>query len=137
VCDTHYEAVNWGFGEILWFKRASGDLAEKMKAEAARQTGVLQAWLSDRLGASPWFGGAAFGWADAAAAPMVNRSVNYGLGPKAGSPLAQWHARLCERPSVAATFAEFDAMAARRARRRMLTPPVSGDAVRSSIRELG
>jgi glutathione S-transferase len=26
VCDTHYEAVNWGFGEILWYKRASGAL---------------------------------------------------------------------------------------------------------------
>ena len=24
VCDTHYEAVNWGYGEILWFKRATG-----------------------------------------------------------------------------------------------------------------
>ena len=23
VCDTHYEAVNWGFGEIFWYKRAS------------------------------------------------------------------------------------------------------------------
>ncbi len=27
VCDTHYEAVNWGFGEIHWFKRATGELA--------------------------------------------------------------------------------------------------------------
>ena len=26
VCDTHYEAVNWGFGEILWFQRATGAL---------------------------------------------------------------------------------------------------------------
>ena len=113
VCDTHYEAVNWGFGEILWFKRAIGELAAKMKAEAARQTVVLQAWLTERLGASPWFGGETFGWADAAAAPMVNRSVHYGMGPDAGSPLAYWHARLRERPSVAATFTEFDAAAAR------------------------
>ena len=64
VCDTHYEAVNWGFGEILWFKRAIGELAAKMNAEAARQTVVLQAWLTERLGASPWFGGETFGWAD-------------------------------------------------------------------------
>ena len=42
VCDTHYEAVNWGFGEILWFNRATGTLADKLKAEAARQTTVLQ-----------------------------------------------------------------------------------------------
>ncbi len=113
VCDTHYEALNWEFGEILWFKRATGGLADKMKAEAARQTAVLQGWLSERLGAAPWFNGEAFGWADAAAAPMVNRSVHYGMGPNPESPLARWHARLCKRPSVAATFAEFDSAAAR------------------------
>ena len=96
-----------------WYKRASGELADKLKAEVARQTGVLQDWLNLRLGSSPWFGGDTFGWADAAAAPMVNRSVHYGMGPKAGTPLAAWHARLCERPSVAATFTEFDAAAAR------------------------
>ena len=110
VCDTHYEAVNWGFGEVFWYKRASGALADQLKSEAARQTTVLQAWLTERLGQSPWFGGETFGWADAAVAPMVNRSVHYGMGPAAGSPLANWHARLRERPSVAATFAEFDAV---------------------------
>ena len=50
VCDTHYEAVNWGYGEIFWYKRAAGVLADQMKAEAARQTEVLQGWLSERLG---------------------------------------------------------------------------------------
>lgn len=113
VCDTHYEAVNWGFGEILWFKRATGTLADKLKAEAARHTTVLQSWLTDRLGPSPWFGGDTFGWADAAAAPIVNRSIYYGMKPAPDSPLALWHARLCQRPSVAATFAEFDGAAAR------------------------
>ena len=113
VCDTHYEAVNWGFGEVHWYKRASGVLADKMKTEAGRQTAVLQAWLTGRLGSSPWFGGETFGWADAAVAPMVNRSVHYGMGPASGGPLANWHARLRERPSVAATFAEFDAAATR------------------------
>ena len=46
---------------------------------------------------------------------MLNRSVHYGLGPAAGSRLALWHRRLCERASVAATFAEFDAAAAKMA----------------------
>ncbi len=114
VCDTQYEAVNWGFGEVLWFRRATGEVADRLKAQAARQTAVLQEWLAERLGGADWFGGDRFGWADAAAAPMVNRSVHYGLGPPAGSPLARWHARLRERPSVAETFAEFDAAAARR-----------------------
>jgi len=112
VCDTQYEAVNWGFGEILWFRRATGALAERLKAAAARQTGELQAWLADRLGAADWFGGNQFGRADAAVAPILNRSVFYGLGPAAGSALARWHARVRERPSVAQTFAEFDAAAA-------------------------
>ena len=115
VCDTQYEAVNWGFGEVLWFRRATGALADTLRAEAARQTAVLQDWLAGRLGEADWFGGAAFGWADAAAAPMVNRSVHYGMGPPPGSALARWHQRLRERPSVAATFAEFDAAAARMA----------------------
>ena len=109
VCDTQYEAMNWGFGELLWFKRASGALEEKLRAEAAKQTRIMQDWLTSRLGDAPWFGGAFFGWADVAVAPMVNRSVHYGLGPSSGSPLAQWHRRLRERPSVARTFAEFDA----------------------------
>lgn len=115
VCDTQYEAINWGFGEILWFRRATGALEVAMRAEAARQTRVMQDWLAARLGEAEWFGGAAFGWADAAVAPMVNRSVHYGLGPAAGSALAAWHARLCARPSVQATFAEFEAAAAKMA----------------------
>ncbi len=112
VCDSQYEAVNWGFGEILWFNRAQGELAERMKAKAAKQTAILQTWLTGRLGIADWFGGDRFGWADVAAAPIVNRSVYYGLGPKPDGPLARWHERLVQRPSVAQTFAEFDAAAA-------------------------
>ena len=115
VCDTQYEAVNWGFGEVLWFRRATGAPGDTLRAQAARQTRVLQDWLAERLGEADWFGGDRFGWADAAAAPMVNRSIHYGLGPPAGSPLARWHGRLRERPSVAATFAEFAAAAERMA----------------------
>lgn len=115
VCDTQYEAVNWGFGEILWFRRATGEFAEALKGQAARQTRTIQDWLTRRLNGAPWFGGERFGWADAAVAPMLNRSIHYGLGPAPGSPLALWHARLRERPSVALTFAEFDQAAARMA----------------------
>lgn len=112
ICDSQYEAINWGFGEILWFRRAEGALEETLRAEARRQTAIMQDWLADRLGAAEWLGGEAFGWADVAAAPMVNRSVHYGMGPSPGSPLALWHARVSARPSVARTFAEFDAAAA-------------------------
>ena len=111
VCDTLYEAVNWGIGEISWFRRAEGERAEKMKATAARQTVELQSWLVGKLGDRSWFNGAAFGWADLSVAPYLNRSVHYGLGPAAGSPLAAWHARIRARPSVAQTFKEFEAAA--------------------------
>ena len=115
VCDSQYEAVNWGFGELLWFRRAAGETAERLRAAATRDTLVLQDWLRQRLGAADWFGGEGFGRADAAAAPMVNRSAHYGLGPPSGSPLARWLERLRARPAVATTFAEFDAAAARMA----------------------
>ena len=112
VCDSQYEAVNWGFGEILWFKRAEGELAERMKARAAEQTRVLQSWLADRLRGADWLGGDRFGWADAAAAPIVNRSAYYGLGPEPDSPLGKWFGRVSRRPSAVQTFAEFQAAAA-------------------------
>ncbi len=108
VCDTQYEAVNWGYGELLWFRRAEGALAQTLQAAAARDTRTLQYWLAARLGEADWFGGERFGWADAAVAPMVNRSVHYGMGPDGDSALGRWHARLRERPAVARTFAEFD-----------------------------
>lgn len=80
---------------------------------AQRDTESLQQWLTGRLDNADWFGGKVCGWADAAVAPMVNRSVLYGLGQNPASPLGRWHARLRERPAVAETFAEFDRAAAR------------------------
>jgi glutathione S-transferase len=113
VCDTLYEAINWGLSEIRWFKRAEGEQAEKMKEAAARQTAELQAWLTEKLGRSLWFTGEKFGWADLSVAPYVNRSFHYGLGTPADSALAKWRDRIRERPSVAATFREFEAAAER------------------------
>jgi glutathione S-transferase len=113
LCDTLYEAVNWGLSEIRWFKRAEGEQAEKMKATAARQTAELQGWLTDRLGDAQWFNGASFGWADLSVAPYVNRSFHYGFGTPSGSPLDKWRDRIRERPSVAKTFREFEAASER------------------------
>jgi glutathione S-transferase len=113
ICDTLYEAINWGLSEIRWFKRAEGAQAEKMKETAARQTAELQAWLTDRLGANQWFNGESFGWADLSVAPYLNRSFHYGYGTPADSPLAKWRERIRARPSVAATFREFEAAAER------------------------
>ena len=89
VCDCQYEAVNWGLAEVHWYGRAAGELAATLRAWAGRHTPILQGWLTQRLGDNEWFGGTGFGWADVAVAPMVNRSVIYGLGPAAGSLLAE------------------------------------------------
>jgi len=113
VCDTLYEAINWGLSEIRWFKRAEGELAEMIKATAARQTAELQAWLTEKLGGRDWFNGASFGWADLSVAPYVNRSFHYGLGTPDASPLARWRERIRQRPAVADTFREFEGAAGR------------------------
>jgi glutathione S-transferase len=111
VCDTLYEAVNWGLSEIRWFKRAEGDHADLMRREASRQTAEIQSWLAKKLGDKQWFNGESFGWADLSVAPYLNRSFHYGLGTPASSPLAKWRERIRERPAVAATFKEFEAAA--------------------------
>lgn len=110
ICDTQYEGLNWGMSEMTWFKRAEGERAAALRDQVRHQTKQVQAWLSEKLGDSEWFGGEhGFGWADICVAPLVNRSVWYGFGPEAGSLLQKWHARVSERPSVKATFEEFEA----------------------------
>lgn len=106
VMDTHYEAINWGMGELNWFKRAEGSLAETLKAAAAAQTANFQAWLEDALGDRAWFNGDSFGWGDLAVVPHLNTSLSVGHAPAAGSKLADWLGRVNARPSVAATVAE-------------------------------
>ena len=106
VMDTHYEAINWGLGELNWFKRADGALGETLKAAAAAQTAGFQAWLESELGDRDWFNGEAFGWGDLSVVPHINTSLAVGHAPAAGSKLAGWLARVNERPSVAATVAE-------------------------------
>jgi glutathione S-transferase len=104
VCDTYYEAINWGVMEIRAFQRATGDAAERLLARAREQSAGVQAWLARQLGAAPFFGGDRFGWADCAVAPYVQASTIFGSGPADRTPLAAWHARIVTRPSVASTF---------------------------------
>jgi glutathione S-transferase/RNA polymerase-associated protein len=106
VMDTHFEAINWGLGEIGWFKRAQGALAETLTANAARQTQGWYAWLEGQLGSGDWFNGATFGWADLSVAAYVGASISLGNPPAAGSSLSAWFARAMERPAVATTVRE-------------------------------
>ncbi len=106
VMDTHFEAINWGLSEIRWFRRAEGELADRLLAEAARQTEGFFAYLERQLETRDWFNGAAFGWGDLVVAPYVNGSVGHGNPPAAGSRLAAWQSRVNARPSVAITNQE-------------------------------
>lgn len=108
VCDAQYEAVNWGWGEVLWMKRAKGELKAHLKAETERQTRDIQDWLEGQIEASGWLAGESFGLAEAAAAPIVHRSAYFGFGPRPGSKLAAWLDRAREWPSMKATLKEFD-----------------------------
>lgn len=107
ICDTQYEAVNWGLFEIRVFGRAEGARADAMVARAGAQIAGLNAHLDRALGDAPYFDGASFGWADLSIVPHVNAAaaVN-GFPPRAGSALARWLDRVRERPSVQRVAAE-------------------------------
>lgn len=106
VCDTHYEAINWGLGEIGWFARATGAKADEMRELAANQTAKIQSWLARKLGPADWFNGEAFGWGDLSVVPYANGSAGFGNVPDEGSALGRWLARVNARPSVARTAKE-------------------------------
>jgi glutathione S-transferase/RNA polymerase-associated protein len=106
VMDTHFEAINWGLGEIGWFRRATGDLAKTLTDNAASQTQDYYAWLEGKLGEASWFNGEAFGWGDLSVVPYVAASISMGNRPAEGSKLSAWFTRAMERPSVAQTVGE-------------------------------
>ena len=101
VMDTQYEQNNWGTFEVLHYKRAGGDLADKLITYGKNNIEQLQAWLDRKLGDRPWFGGDAFGWGDLSVIPYLNRSAGYGYLPPKGSRLAAWFERVNKRDSVA------------------------------------
>ena len=100
VMDTHFEPINWGMGEIRWFKRAQGERARTIEAKAATQARGIYEWLSRHLGDKPWFSGETFGWADLSVVPYLNGALGNGFGPDKGSRLSQWLERANARPSV-------------------------------------
>jgi glutathione S-transferase len=106
ICDTQWEAVNWAMAEIRVMNRAEGAAAERILAQAARDLAGLRRWLARELGGHGWFGGEHFGLADIAVFPYVMGSSFQKEGPEAGSPLADWLARIRERPSAQRLLAD-------------------------------
>jgi len=104
--DTHYEPINWGLGEIHFFRRAEGELAQALTESAAAQAAAWRRWLETQLGDRPWFDGERFGRADLSVAPYLNGSRGFGMQPEPESRLGRWLARANERPAVAQTAAE-------------------------------
>lgn len=103
VMDTHYEPINWGLGELRWFKRGEGTPAPaKIERRIAGQLKGFFAWLERQLDGRDWFTGERFGWADLSVIPYVNGSAGNGFPPDPASALGRWQARANARPSVAA-----------------------------------
>lgn len=100
VCDTLYDAVNWGMAEITLFQRASGEQAEKMLAIAREQVTGLNARLERELEGRAWLNGAAFGYADVVAYPFVAGAMALKNKPAPGSRLSAWMTAMRERPSA-------------------------------------
>jgi glutathione S-transferase/RNA polymerase-associated protein len=100
VMDTSFEPINWGLGEIKWFKRASGERARTLEARAHAQARGLYEWLTRQLDGAEWFGGGTFGWGDLSVVPYLNGARGNGIGPDEASLLGRWLKRANERPSV-------------------------------------
>ncbi|HEX4987078.1 MAG TPA: glutathione S-transferase family protein [Burkholderiales bacterium] len=110
VMDTQYEACNWGTFEVLRYRRAQGELAQRLVAFGKSRIEALQSWLDRQLGGRQWFNGEAFGWGDLSVIPYLNRSAGYGYLPPGGSGLAAWFERANQRESVAKVRAQMQAV---------------------------
>jgi glutathione S-transferase/RNA polymerase-associated protein len=100
VCDTHFDAVNWGGYEVAFFQRAEGEEAAAILATAERQVARLQAFLERQLESQPWLNGPDFGRADLAAYPFVAAAWAMGHRRPEDAPLAIWLGKCLERASV-------------------------------------
>ena len=104
--DCHYEPINWGLGELNNFKRATGELKDRIMARAGEQLAGLHAWLERELGDREWFNGDNFGWGDLSVVPYINGSAGSGFTPPKGSKLEAWHKRAMGRSSVSTSAQE-------------------------------
>ncbi len=105
VCDTHYEAINWGLCEIRFFARGA-QIADRLRHSAGREIAAIHSWLEARIHDSGWLNGEAFGLADICVVPFVTMSQILGFAPAQGSALNGWLDRVMQRPAVAQTIGE-------------------------------
>ena len=106
VFDTNWEAINWGLGEVEFFKRGGEALRPVLEGTSRVELDKLYQWLDRMLGDNPWLTGDRFGWGDISAIPFVNMSVFMGFPPQNLPRVSAWIARALDRPTVAETEAE-------------------------------
>ncbi len=114
IMDTQYEAVVWGFMEVVTFGRAPGKAGESLLERGHQQLSGLNAWLERELGEREWFNGPTFGWGDIAVVPFLLGAHFYGVDPGPETRLYNWLKRCLQRDSVAQTaqeFSDFSALA--------------------------
>jgi len=99
ICDSRFEAIIFGMTEVIAFKRASGEVADRILARGRADIETMLAWLDEQLGRAPWFNGATFGYGDIAVLPYMQTATLYKLGPAPGTPLNDWFLRAAARPS--------------------------------------
>ena len=97
--DTHVEAINWGFSEIVHFRRTVGEDAENILERGRAQWTAWFDWLAQALGGRRWFNGDGFGWGDLAVLPYVNGAAGFGCHPESDA-LKDWLLRANARESV-------------------------------------
>ena len=112
ICDTYYEAINWGIAEIRVFGRATGQLAEQMLTRAGEQIEKMNDRLERELGRRDFFNGEHFGWGDLSVYPYIAAATAHGFAPRERSNLSSWLGRVSQRDSVdACATAALQAMA--------------------------
>jgi glutathione S-transferase len=106
ICDTQWEAVNWGLSEVEFFKRGGDALGPVLSQAGRRDAESMYAWLEKMLGGNAWLTGERFGWGDVAALPHVIMTEMSNVLPASGSKVTEWLKRSLERPSVSKTVEE-------------------------------
>ena len=99
LCDSRLEAIIFGMTEIIAFKRAEGELAQRILAQGRTDAAGAVAWLETTLGDREWFNGERFGFGDIAVLPYMQTLTLYKLGAAPQSRLADWFVRASARPS--------------------------------------
>jgi glutathione S-transferase/RNA polymerase-associated protein len=99
ICDSRLEAIIFGMTEIIDFKRAEGELAQKILEQARVDAAGVLEWLETMLGDRKWFNGDRFGFGDIAVLPYLQTLKLYKLDAAPESRLAGWFARAAARPS--------------------------------------